>query len=66
MDKVYVIVYSHDYKSIADDIFFTSWDEAYDWKQEQIANGNCRNPITAYSVKALIPSYIKIELTDAK
>jgi len=66
MNNVYVIVYSYDYKSIADDIYFLSYEEAYEWKKKQIDNGKCGNPITSYSVKSLIPSSIKIELADAK
>jgi hypothetical protein len=66
MNTIYVIVYSYDYKSIADNIYFSSYEEAYEWKKEQIANGECFNPISSYSFKALIPSSIKIELAEAK
>ena len=58
---IYVIVFSYDNKSLADNIFFPSYEEAYEWKKEQIANGQCGNPITAYHFKALIPSIITIE-----
>lgn len=53
MKYVYVLVYSHDYQSIANPIFFNSEKEAINWKKEQIANGDCGNPITAYDVKRL-------------
>lgn len=66
MNIIYVIVYSYDNKSIADNIFFSSYEEAYQWKKEQIANGQCGNPITSYHFKALIPSSITIELTEGK
>ena len=66
MNTIYVIVYSYDYKSIADNIYFSSYEEAYEWKTEQIANGECNNPISLYSFKALIPSSITIELAEAK
>lgn len=65
MNNIYVITYSYDYKSIADDIYFSSYEEAYNWKKEQIANGNCGNPITSYHFRALIPSYIEIELAQS-
>jgi hypothetical protein len=60
-NTVYVITFSYDNKSISDNIFFSSYEEAYEWKKEQIANGNCGNPITAYHIKALIPYTITIE-----
>jgi hypothetical protein len=66
MNTIYVIVYSYDYKSIADNIYFPSYEEAYEWKKEQIANGECGNPISLYHFKALIPSSITIELAESK
>jgi hypothetical protein len=53
MKYVYVLVYSYDYKSIADPIFFTTAEEAIQWKKDMIDKGQCGNPITAYDVKRL-------------
>ena len=58
---VYVITFSYDNKSIADNIFFPSYEEAYKWKKEQIDNGQCGNPISSYSFKALTPSTITVK-----
>jgi len=53
MNEVWVIVYSYDYKSIADNMFFSTYEEAYQWKKDRIAKGDCGNPITAYDFKCL-------------
>lgn len=51
--NIYVIVYSYDNKSIADDMYFSSYEEAYEWKKKQIDDGDCYNPISSYHFKSL-------------
>jgi len=53
MKHVYVLVYSYDNKTISDFMFFQSAQDAINWKKDMIANNECGNPITAYSVKCL-------------
>ena len=53
MQTIWVIVFSYNNKSIADNIFFSSYEEAYEWKKERIANGECGNPMSSYSFVSL-------------
>jgi hypothetical protein len=53
MKTVFVIVYAHNENSIANKLFFSSREEAWSWKKEQIANKECGNPIEAYEVICL-------------
>lgn len=65
MKTIWVITFSYDNKSIADNIFFSSYQEAYDWKKDKIAKGECGNPITAYHFKSLSNNQSTQEEIDA-
>lgn len=54
MTAVYVLVYAHgDERSISNMVFFSSEEEAWNWKKDQIAKGNCGNTIKEYCVRRL-------------
>ena len=65
MKTIWVIVYSYDSKSIADNIFFSSYEEAYQWKKDKITNGECGNPISSYCFVSLSNNQSSQEEIDA-
>jgi hypothetical protein len=47
--SIYVIIFQHS-GQIADNMFFSSEEEAWEYKKTMIAEGHCRNPISRYDV----------------
>ena len=54
MNNVYIIVFSHN-NAIACNSFFNSFEEARDYKLQQIASGECLNSIDKYEFIVLCP-----------
>ena len=53
---VYIIVFKDIYsgaKRIADTMYFSTYEKAWEWKRDQIHIGNCGNPIDMYDVISL-------------
>ena len=52
MEQVYVLVYAYndDTDTLSDFVFFSSEEEAWDWKKREITTGNCGNQINDYRV----------------
>lgn len=54
MENVYIIVFSHN-NAIACNQYFTSFEEAKNYKLQQIASGECLNSIDKYEFVVLSP-----------
>lgn len=49
---MYIIIFK-EFKTIANDMLFASYEEAWDWKKAQIEARECLNHISIYDVKRL-------------
>jgi hypothetical protein len=53
--RIYVIIFKHN-NQLADNFFFSSFEEAWEFKKTRIAEGYCLNPISMYDVTCLSPA----------